>query len=295
IHGFPWQVPARTRNRNIIKDLKMQPKKQLRVHASPDLGKLLTTWEVRSERDDWIRGLQSQLPQQLWTHRNTLTNYQVWVAYRMAAQQLNLHYEGERPTDGCLLAQDVTAGKVTITHITWGCERAQQFWSRCVEHWLGHEISSSRLEACKSYISSRVAPPVSDRMRRVLLECYGKWNKDYEDALGRIWWSLCSMGYALLWQIRNQVVHEGKKWRAPQQLEYMWASCLRQISAVARSGRNKPATRTNGLRLQLTLDCYVAITIEAEPPDSPPAPAPWLKRKESALIKRLRKFQEAIN
>ncbi|KAE9150622.1 hypothetical protein PF006_g5001 [Phytophthora fragariae] len=295
IHGYPWQAPERTRNRNILKELKTRPKKQLRLQASPGLEKVLMKWEARAGSDEWIRGLQSQLPQQLWSNRNTLTNYQVWVTYRLAAQQLNLHYEGEQPKDGCLLAQDEIGAKVTITHITWGCERAQQFWSRCVEHWLGHEVSSSRLEAYKHNISAREAPPVSDRMRRGLTKRYGHWNNEYEEALRRIWWSVCSIGYAPLWQIRNQVVHAGKEWRAPQQLEYMWASCLRQLSAVARSERNRPATRITGLRLQLTLDCFVAIGIEAEPPDSPPAPASWLKKTESALLKRLRTYQEAIN
>ncbi|KAE9252651.1 hypothetical protein PF002_g3710 [Phytophthora fragariae] len=41
-------------------------------------------------------------------------------------------------------------------------------------------------------------------MRRGLTKRYGHENKEYEEAFLRIWMSVCSIGYALLWQIRNQ-------------------------------------------------------------------------------------------
>ncbi|KAG3082803.1 hypothetical protein PI125_g19886 [Phytophthora idaei] len=67
-------------------------------------------------------------------------------------------YDGERQTDGCLLSQDDSGQKITITHITWGCMRAQQYWMKCLEHWLGYEVTPERLQSYQSYFAARIAP-----------------------------------------------------------------------------------------------------------------------------------------
>ncbi|KAL3669562.1 hypothetical protein V7S43_004949 [Phytophthora oleae] len=63
----------------------------------------------------------------------------------------------------------------------------------------------------------------------------GNWKKEIDEQLRRIWWAWCSIGTALLWQIRDQVMHEGVKWTAKGQLEFMWRRGLQQLYAVAQS------------------------------------------------------------
>ncbi|KAG6955939.1 hypothetical protein JG687_00010882 [Phytophthora cactorum] len=83
------------------------------------------------------------------------------------------------------------------------------------------------------------------------------------------------MGYALLWQTRNQMVHENKTWIASEQLKLMWTSCIRQLSSIARKEYTKPHTRTKGLQLQLSIDCLTSMDVEAPQDDEPhPPPAP---------------------
>ncbi|KAG6961233.1 hypothetical protein JG688_00009207 [Phytophthora aleatoria] len=81
-----------------------------------------------------------------------------------------------------------------------------------------------------------------------------------QDSLNRVWWAVYSVGQALLWQIRNQVVHEGNQWSQQAQLEYMWTSTLRQLTAVARREQIRPQTRIQGLLLQLCIDCFTSMT-----------------------------------
>ncbi|EGZ09097.1 hypothetical protein PHYSODRAFT_524971, partial [Phytophthora sojae] len=98
-----------------------------------------------------------------------------------------------------------------------------------------------------------------------------------------------------LWQIRNQVVHEGQTWLPAQQLDYMWLTCMRQLNAIARRKRLRAPTKIQGMQFQLSLDCFADIGLEANPMDTLPQPAAWVKQTEPALITRLRTYQAAIN
>eukprot|EP00644_Phytophthora_capsici_P015084 jgi/Phyca11/127743/e_gw1.71.139.1 len=294
LHGFPWDVADKTKNKNILKELKRQPRSRLRKEAGPALDKVITKWTSRGAADEWIRGQQTQEPRQLWAHRDTLTDYQVWVVFRMATQQLNLHFAGDMHR-GCPMDTSCNVSKVTITHIMWDCKRAKQFWRRCLEHWLGFEVSDQRLEAFKSYFAARETPEIGTRMKQRIVNRYGQWRPENAEMVQRIWWALCSIGFTLLWQLRNQVVHKGEKWRARQQLEYMWSTCLRQLQAVARRDRFLAETRVAGLQFQLTLECFLDMTPDQDPLDPAPPPAKWLRQTKHRLINRLKLYQEAIN
>ncbi|KAF1795897.1 hypothetical protein GQ600_11987 [Phytophthora cactorum] len=50
----------------------------------------------------FLRGAESDT-KQLWVHRNMLTDYQVWVTYRLATLQLNLYCVGKEHDQGCPL------------------------------------------------------------------------------------------------------------------------------------------------------------------------------------------------
>ncbi|KAL3657799.1 hypothetical protein V7S43_017181 [Phytophthora oleae] len=116
--------------------------------------------------------------------------------------------------------------------------RSQAWWLRILEHWLGNEVTQADLKHYKDYFSARTAPHIGERLKKRILLRLRNWKKEIDDQLRRIWWAWCSIGTALLWQIRNQVVHEGVKWTAKSQLEFMWRRGLQQLYAVARSERN---------------------------------------------------------
>ncbi|KAG6944154.1 hypothetical protein JG687_00018015, partial [Phytophthora cactorum] len=252
-------------------------------------------WRRRQEADPWTRGQQSQKPKQLWAHKNVLTDYQVWVTYRLATQQLNLYYDGRQRDDGCLLDEHCHQRPETITHIVWTCQRAQAYWRTLLQHWLGREICSEDMTMYHGYFSARVAPPVGNLLRRRLTMLYGGRDTEYEVALRRIWWAFCSIAYAMLWELRNQVVHDQKKWTRPQHLDAIWTGCFRQLSAVASKESKTPSTRIQGWKSRL-IDCLTSMEGEASSSDEPqPPPPPWLCKQEMVLLKRLRLYQEANN
>ncbi|KAF1780563.1 hypothetical protein GQ600_27176 [Phytophthora cactorum] len=198
--------------------------------------------KTRTEEDEWLKGQQSQTPKQLWAHCNMLTNYQVWVTYRLATLQLNLYYVGKEHAQGCPLDDRCTDTNITTTHLVWRCKRVHIFWSKLLAHWLGKEVSEQLLLAHQDYMASRQAPPIGELFQRRMIEPYGQWTSEFADAARRLWWG---MGYTLLWQIRNQVVHEGKHWSTHQQLEYMWGRCLRQLRAVAEREIIRPSQQVD--------------------------------------------------
>ncbi|KAG6946495.1 hypothetical protein JG687_00016671 [Phytophthora cactorum] len=90
--------------------------------------------------------------------------------------------------------------------LTWcGDARVHIFWSKLLAHWLRKEVSEQLLLAHQDYMASRQAPPIGELFQRRMIEPYGQWTSEFADAARRLWWG---MGYTLLWQIRNQVVHE---------------------------------------------------------------------------------------
>ncbi|OWZ24027.1 hypothetical protein PHMEG_0001010 [Phytophthora megakarya] len=95
-----------------------------------------------------------------------------------------------------------------------------------------------------------------------------------------------------IWQIWNRVVHQGKAGTARQQLENMWAQGIKQLRAFARRERNNPSSKLYGIRLKLSLDSFETMGIEAEATDPPPTSR--RKCPRPALVKRTRQFQEAI-
>ncbi|ETI54423.1 hypothetical protein F443_02748 [Phytophthora nicotianae P1569] len=85
-----------------------QLKRHFRPSATKNLSRILDKWKTRTDEDKWIQGQQSQTPKQLWAHRNILTEYQVWVTYRLATLQLNMYYIGKEDDQGCPLNAQCT-------------------------------------------------------------------------------------------------------------------------------------------------------------------------------------------
>ncbi|KAL3661043.1 hypothetical protein V7S43_014059 [Phytophthora oleae] len=213
----------------------------------------------------------------------------------MAAVQLNVFYEGWEDDKSCPLDTGCTTNERNIAHIAWHCVRAQAWWLRILEHWLGNEVTQADLKHYKDYFSARTAPRIGERLKKRILLRLGNWKKEIDDQLRRIWWAWCSIGTALLWQIRNQVVHEGVKWTAKSQLEFMWRRGLQQLYAVARSERLRANLRIQGLYLQICLESLEEVTVEAPPGKSLPIAAKWRQQKLLELPRRLTLFQVANN
>jgi hypothetical protein len=74
-----------------------------------------------------------ETPSQLWEHRNELTAYQVWVAYRVPVRQLNLYYEGIQQDDSCRKLSECQGAKETIEHIFWECRCVQASWQLLID------------------------------------------------------------------------------------------------------------------------------------------------------------------
>ncbi|KAG6968710.1 hypothetical protein JG687_00003591, partial [Phytophthora cactorum] len=130
IHDYPWYVPKAKANRQVVQFLKHLPKKELRSAASPHLDQVVEKWIKKATQDEWVQGLQSQSPKQLWEHRNMIMTFQVWAIYRLATGQLRLHYSGAAWGSSCPQDSRCDSSGLSNAHITWPCYRTQTFWKR---------------------------------------------------------------------------------------------------------------------------------------------------------------------
>ncbi|KAF1789896.1 hypothetical protein GQ600_16241 [Phytophthora cactorum] len=92
IHRFPWEVHEQVHNKHVLRSLKKQPYHKARKPLSKGIQAVIGTLEQATSVDAWTRGVQEQIPTQIWARDGMLTSFQVWVIYRMAVHQLNLHY-----------------------------------------------------------------------------------------------------------------------------------------------------------------------------------------------------------
>ena len=93
LHRIPWAVPDSVANKNAQLAIKKQPFRWFqgsRSALSPNLLKLQTA----AQSSGWQAAAINQTPALIWAHDNELTEYQVWVGYRVAVGQLNLYFTG---------------------------------------------------------------------------------------------------------------------------------------------------------------------------------------------------------
>ncbi|KAG6953993.1 hypothetical protein JG687_00012060 [Phytophthora cactorum] len=162
LYGFPWAISERAMNHNTIGQIKKRIKRQIRMVMQTCVDTALTRWSLRCKSNSWVCGQLSKFPKQLWAHQNMLTDYQVWVNYRMAAQQLNLDYAGANDIIVCPQDGNCRSETETITNIGWKCNRAQAFCTKVVTQWLGYEYKGDgtylqRLSYSADTSSSRTA------------------------------------------------------------------------------------------------------------------------------------------
>ncbi|EGZ19828.1 hypothetical protein PHYSODRAFT_421265, partial [Phytophthora sojae] len=135
LHRFPWEVPETVSNCNVLSAIKKLPFKAFKQESGRELRSVVARLETTAAADPWQRGAMQQTPKQLWAHKNSITEYQVWVSYRAATKQLNLFFDGRQMDASCRKLQSCQHRKETLTHILWECPRAQACWKYLISCW----------------------------------------------------------------------------------------------------------------------------------------------------------------
>jgi hypothetical protein len=121
-HGIRWEVQDTVANKHVLLSLKNQRMKG----EGARLDNAIAGLQNAGHASKWQAAAMDQTPNQVWGHRNELTAYQVWVAYRLAMRQLNLYHEGRERDNSCRKVGECAGVKETVEHIFWECRCAQQ-------------------------------------------------------------------------------------------------------------------------------------------------------------------------
>ena len=116
LHGFPW-LPPSINNMHAFKALQRQPSHRAKRELHPALTAVFTRLQHRDGSQDGNYFPMWQSPAKLWEHGHTLTEYQVWVCYRIATDQLNWYFP-KRERDSTYLA--CTGQHKGLGHLLWG-------------------------------------------------------------------------------------------------------------------------------------------------------------------------------
>ncbi|KAG6970030.1 hypothetical protein JG687_00002855 [Phytophthora cactorum] len=101
-------------NKHVLRSLKKQPYHKARKPLSKGIQAVIGTLEQATSVDK---------PTQIWARDGMLTSFQVWVIYRMAVHQLNLHYPGKAYPGVYQFEAEHDPEKETHAHIFWTCPR----------------------------------------------------------------------------------------------------------------------------------------------------------------------------
>jgi hypothetical protein len=145
VHGFEWSVPETIANRHVVQALKKQPFRRFRGDG-PSIRGQLRRLEQAAKSSTWQAAVMQQTPQQLWRHQRALTEYQVWVAYRVATRQLNLFHEERTMDNSCRKLPRCAGTKETLEHVFWDCPVAKACWQKLTNHWMEECWSTEQLQ-----------------------------------------------------------------------------------------------------------------------------------------------------
>ncbi|KAF1776279.1 hypothetical protein GQ600_15016 [Phytophthora cactorum] len=116
LHRLPWRMEDRVPKHNIWQSLKVQSFKKVRTELGKDLRHIVPRLDDAARSSPWQR---SAWAKQLWNHRNAMTEYHVWVAYRTTTAQLNLFHPGRPLDNSCLTLKACSGHKKPLQHIFW--------------------------------------------------------------------------------------------------------------------------------------------------------------------------------
>ncbi|EGZ20639.1 hypothetical protein PHYSODRAFT_491350 [Phytophthora sojae] len=66
LHGFPWLVPEKVRNKRVLQALKKQPFRQFRLGLGKHLGPLVDKLHSGGSQSERVKATQDQTPTALW-------------------------------------------------------------------------------------------------------------------------------------------------------------------------------------------------------------------------------------
>eukprot|EP00644_Phytophthora_capsici_P003453 jgi/Phyca11/549079/estExt2_Genewise1Plus.C_PHYCAscaffold_310143 len=231
-----------------------------------------------------------QKPTQLWAHSNELTEYQVWVNYRLAVRQLNL-FHADRPRNICCRQLPACAKeKETLEHLFWDCPCAQACWRRLIQHWTGEFWADQELECFQPNCANRQAPPLSAFMRASIRSSFFDEEQEYTEEWKRMWRITSSICSTNLWMQRNRTIFQQEKTTEELSVKAFWSTAMRQLKAIARREQRKPETQEKGTRLRICQAALASRPRERPPRVVSPVQPPDLS-KEPALLTRLRTTQ----
>ncbi|OWZ21351.1 LOW QUALITY PROTEIN: RxLR effector protein [Phytophthora megakarya] len=286
LHGVIWKVADTVKNKHVVKAIKRQSFKQYKGEGTR-LAPVIAALKAKAEGNEWVEAGMQQSPSELWAHRNELTDYQVWVAYRVATGQLNL-FHCERVVDSsCRKTTDCDGTLETLGHIFWECPSAQKCWVKLIAQWTGERHDQ---ESTKEYLGAcarRKAPGIPNKARKMELNVY---EPDEQEAMEHMWkrvWRIaCSICITTLWSQRNRVIFEQEEISLDQAMQEFWSSCIRQLQAIAKRERRLPHTRITGTRL------YLGTQLLQQTPGGIPSKVEIQEQQQQLmLLNRLQAFQ----
>ncbi|KAJ8508268.1 hypothetical protein ON010_g18885 [Phytophthora cinnamomi] len=109
-------------------------------------------------------------------------------------------------------------------------------------------------------ISTRRAPPISQRVQDDLQQVFGRWNEELAGYYRKIGWVACSVIPTQLWIHRIRAVHENAIMNAYVQAAAIWSSVLRQLRAISRRDKSRRNIGLSGLYLQICTERFAGET-----------------------------------
>ncbi|KAF1334469.1 hypothetical protein FI667_g1952, partial [Globisporangium splendens] len=132
----PWLVHERTPPNSIQKTIDRARTRRLHSKLYQGLEGRIDKLNEVAKTDQWHSHVQCRLPADLWKQRGCLTPYQMWTTYRISTMQLNLLHPGRIEPSACPSNAGCGETKETISHIVWGCKRAQAAWTAFLGRWM---------------------------------------------------------------------------------------------------------------------------------------------------------------
>uniref|UniRef100_M4C229 RxLR effector candidate protein n=1 Tax=Hyaloperonospora arabidopsidis (strain Emoy2) TaxID=559515 RepID=M4C229_HYAAE len=141
LHGHRWSVPDYIANKHVQQALTTQPFRWFKGSCRT-IAQTLVRIETAAGNSAWQTAALTQIPPS--PHGSELTEYQIWVCYRVAVRQLNTYFPGRELDPSCSKLRCCRREKETMEHIFWTCSCAQACWQKFICHWtserwyLGH-------------------------------------------------------------------------------------------------------------------------------------------------------------
>ena len=288
IHSFPWDAPQNVSNRHVLRYLKRQPYCKAKTGLGLALEGILQKLQTYAARGDWHSAVLHQTPKQLWSHKNAITEYQVWVYYRLVLHQLNLFFPGRELDNSCRRLPVCAGHKETLEHIFWTCPVAQGCWQAVLSAWHGSDVRLNDVSQYAGNCLARTPPPMSRTLLQRLQRAFGDTVEEYIAQWKRIWWILCSVCISTLWIQRNRAVHEQQRLSLQGSVLEFSSNGLRQLRALSARERRTLHSRVQGIRLWQCIELLADTTAPSrashhvvshvQPPgNSTPALLIWLR------------------